>query len=153
MSIRKPLHEELALFRKQSTDLLNTIQRINDTLSISNIANREPQINTIISIVCDYFEVSPSIMSSRVRTNTVTVPRHIALYLCRLLTKNNLIDIARAFRPDMDHGTVLHAWNSVQSRMSIDKKYKETVLLLTGKCTTAIEDIHMPLFAHAHSKH
>ena len=39
------------------------------------------------------------------------VPRQIAMYLAREMTKNSLVEIGDAFG-GKDHGTVIHAWTA-----------------------------------------
>ena len=91
-------------------------------------------------------------MSSRIRTNRYAHPRQIALFLSRELTKHSNEQIGHAFRPDMDHGTVTHACNTVQSRYDTEKTYRATVDTLRARCIERIEVATMPLFDFVNSK-
>lgn len=47
-------------------------------------------------------------------------PRHVAMYLCRKLTRERAVSIGKAFR--RKHGTVLHACKVVEDRISVYPK-------------------------------
>jgi chromosomal replication initiation ATPase DnaA len=143
------LHELLITFRRQATDTMNTINAICRTLDIDAHGSHSKRIGVIQAIVCQHYEINVSAMMSRIRTKRYTEPRHLALFLARELTKHSLEDIAHAFRPDMDHGTVIHAVNAVTARLQCDPEFYATVGTIRTRCTEAIENITMPLFAYA----
>jgi chromosomal replication initiator protein len=143
------LTDKLATFRRQSTDIMTTINDICRLLEVDTHGSHSKRIRTVQTIVCSHYEIDISAMSSRIRTQRFVVPRHIAIYLSRELTKHTLEDIAKGFRPDMDSGTVLHASAMVTQRMTIDPVFATTVTTLRAECVEAIEDLSLPLFAHA----
>lgn len=143
------LHELLTTFRRQATDTMNTINSICRVLDIDAHGSHSKRIGIIQTIVCQHYEINTAAMMSRIRTKRYTEPRHLALFLSRELTKHSLEDIAHAFRPDMDHGTVIHACNAVTSRMQTDEVFAAVVDKLRARCVEAIENITMPLFAYA----
>ncbi len=75
--------------------------------------------------VADHFDVRLSDMTSKCRQRSVAVPRQIAMYLCRRITKSSFPDIAQAF--GKTHATVLHAYRTVDNRMDIDPDTKRSV--------------------------
>jgi len=82
---------------------------------------RVPTIDEIISAVCKRFDVKRTEILGKKRTRSITLPRHIAIYLARHLTRNSLQEIGGSFG-GRDHTTVMHAIEraEVQRRASAD---------------------------------
>jgi chromosomal replication initiator protein len=74
-------------------------------------------IETIQKRVADHFQIRHSDMTSKRRPNNIAIPRQIAMYITRTLTKHSLQEIGDAFG-GRDHGTVIHACKVVSQRMS-----------------------------------
>jgi len=74
-----------------------------------SIADRpgEVSINTIQRTVCAHFNVSMRDLLSGRRLSSIVLPRHVAYYLAKTLTKKSLPDIGRRFG-GRDHTTILH---------------------------------------------
>lgn len=81
---------------------------------------------SIQKTVAKYFSVRPSDLKSRKRHKAVTLPRHVAMYLCRRLTKLSLIDIGRDFSRK-DHTTVMHACSKIEEAMQSDPNFVKTI--------------------------
>ena len=81
--------------------------------------------------VADYYDVRLSDMSSKHRQRSVALPRQVAMYLCRLLTRSSLPQIAEAF--DKTHATVLHACGVIHNHMEIDAELRQAVQIITRK--------------------
>lgn len=75
--------------------------------------------------VAEHFDVRIADMSSKRRPREIAVPRQIAMYLCRRMTRSSLPDIASAF--SKTHATVLYAYKSIDSRMNLDPDLKQHV--------------------------
>ena len=58
--------------------------------------------------VAAYFGIKASTLRSKSRQRSITLPRHLAMFLCRELTNASLAEIGRAFG-GKDHTTVLHS--------------------------------------------
>jgi len=89
-------------------------------------AKQQLTIDTIQKKVADYFELRHSDMLSRRRPNHIAVPRQIAMYLSRDLTKHSLQEIGEAFG-GRDHGTVIHACRQVENLIEQDEKARHSV--------------------------
>lgn len=76
-------------------------------------------IETIQKRVADHFQIRHSDMTSKRRPNNIAIPRQIAMYLSRILTKHSLQEIGDAFG-GRDHGTVIHACKAVDNMMEQD---------------------------------
>ena len=81
--------------------------------------------------VAEYFDVRLADMSSRHRQRNVAVPRQVAMYLCRRLTKSSLPEIATAF--GKTHATIIHACNVIHNRLSLDDDLKQAVRVIARK--------------------
>jgi len=96
------------------------------------VRTQEPKrvkIDDIQKLVASHYNISRTdILSSR-RTTNVVRPRHIAMYLSKVLTSRSLPEIGRRFG-GRDHTTVLHAVRKVQELAAKDKSFAEVVDLL-----------------------
>ncbi|MGN0038327.1 MAG: chromosomal replication initiator protein DnaA [Coriobacteriales bacterium] len=71
-------------------------------------------ISTIQAEVERYFQVSHEDIIGSKRSKGITLPRHIAIYLCRYLTDESLESIGKKFG-NRDHTTVMHSVNKIES--------------------------------------
>ena len=75
--------------------------------------------NSIASIqgaVAEYFKISVDDLKSKRRTSSVVKPRHIAMYLCRMETDENLRKIGLEFG-GRDHSTVSTAIDKIKEEL------------------------------------
>jgi chromosomal replication initiator protein len=79
------------------------------------------KIDHIISEICNFYSISKSDLLSSKRTQNISYPRQVAMYLCRELTDLSLPRIGREFN-GRDHTTVLHAYNKISNLMSKESK-------------------------------
>ena len=75
--------------------------------------------------VAEHFDIRLADMSSKRRPRAVAMPRQVAMYLCRRMTRGSLPEIATAFCKT--HATVLHAYKSIDSRMDVDSELRNNV--------------------------
>jgi len=80
----------------------------------------------IKKVVARHFNVRMSDLKSDKRTKPLTLPRHVAMYLCRRLTKLSLIDIGRDFGKK-DHTTVMHACDKIEEAIQNDPMFEGTI--------------------------
>lgn len=86
-------------------------------------------IETIQKRVADHFQIRHSDMTSKRRPNNIAIPRQIAMYITRTLTKHSLQEIGDAFG-GRDHGTVIHACKAVDNMMEQDASTRGSVEFL-----------------------
>jgi len=89
-------------------------------------------IETIQKRVADHFQIRHSDMTSKRRPNNIAIPRQVAMYLARTLTKHSLQEIGDAFG-GRDHGTVIHACKAVDNMMEQDSAMKGSVGFLKAQ--------------------
>ena len=83
-------------------------------------------IETILTRVADHYQIRHSDMTSKRRPANIAIPRQIAMYLARTLTKHSLQEIGDAFG-GRDHGTVIHACKAVENMMEQDSNSRGTI--------------------------
>lgn len=90
------------------------IEALKDYVNTNIFINNS--IASIQSAVADYFKISVDDLKSKRRTNTVVKPRHIAMYLCRVETDENLAKIGLEFG-GRDHSTVSTACDKIKEEL------------------------------------
>ncbi len=86
--------------------------------------------------VAEHYDVRMADMSSKRRPRAVAVPRQVAMFLCRRITRSSLPDIANAFCKT--HATVLHACKTIETRMDVDERLRCSVMQISRKLGTDI---------------
>ena len=77
----------------------------------------------IQDVVAKYFSVNAKDLKGSKRSNDITFPRQIAMYMCRNVANMSLPQIGRAFGK-RDHTTVMHACNKVEQDMKENSNTK-----------------------------
>ncbi len=77
----------------------------------------------IQDVVAKYFNVNAKDLKGSKRSNDITFPRQIAMYMCRNVANMSLPQIGRAFGK-RDHTTVMHACNKVEQDMKENSNTK-----------------------------
>lgn len=91
-------------------------------------------IERIQKLVCEHYQIALHDMCSRRRPNNIAFPRQIAMFLSRTLTHKSLQEIGDAFG-GRDHGTVIHAYKTVENMVGQDVSIKRTLEYLTQQLT------------------
>ncbi len=78
-----------------------------------------PRIRDIQACVCEHFKVTFIDLVSERRTADIVRPRHVGIYLARILTTKSLPYIGQMFRR-RDHTTVLHAVHRMERLIETD---------------------------------
>ncbi len=89
-------------------------------------ASRQVSIDSIQKAVAEHYDVRLADMTSRRRPASIAIPRQIAMYLSRSLTKGSLVEIGEAFG-GRDHGTVIHACKQVTKKLADEPGLKENI--------------------------
>jgi chromosomal replication initiator protein len=95
-------------------------------------AQNQLTIDTIQKRVADYYQLRHSDMLSKRRPNNIAIPRQIAMYLARILTKHSLAEIGENFG-GRDHGTVIHACKSVETMMEQSDQTRTSIEFLKNQ--------------------
>ncbi|HEU4631643.1 MAG TPA: chromosomal replication initiator protein DnaA [Gemmatimonadaceae bacterium] len=88
-------------------------------------------VATIQDVVAREFGVTADGLKSKTRTKTLTVPRQVAMHLCRELLGLQLVEIGGAFG-GRDHSTVIHSLERVAESTAADAAFGARVARLRG---------------------
>ena len=111
----------------RTIDLATTEELLKDALMEQ--AQHQLTIETIQKRVTEHFQLRIGDMTSKRRPNNIAIPRQIAMYLARTLTKHSLQEIGDAFG-GRDHGTVIHACKAVENMMDQDASVRGSIEFL-----------------------
>ena len=108
--------------------------------AINDIVSQQEKVISpefIQETVGKYFNVNPKDLKGSKRSNDITFPRQIAMYLCRNVANMSLPQIGKAFGK-RDHTTVMHACNKIEQEIKTNSNTKLIVesvknILLDGK--------------------
>lgn len=110
-----------ARFRQCQIDLAFTKETLADLLSLNQ---RLITIEQIQKVTANYYKVRVSDILSTKRDKKNTLPRHMAMSLCKELTNNSLPSIGDGFG-GRDHTTVLHANKKIIKLKSEDAQISQ----------------------------
>ena len=103
------------------------------------VSHQEKVISSeyIQDVVGKYFNIDPKDLKGSKRSNDITFPRQIAMYLCRTVANMSLPQIGRDFGK-RDHTTVMHACNKIEKETKENSNTKLIVesvknILINGK--------------------
>ncbi|GFO56791.1 chromosomal replication initiator protein DnaA [Geomonas sp. Red276] len=83
-------------------------------------------VEMIQKMVAEHFRIKVSELKSDKRLKTLVVPRQIAIFICRELTKASYPEIGEKFG-GKDHSTIIHSVKKVEKQMAADADFKATV--------------------------
>jgi chromosomal replication initiator protein len=98
------------------------------------LATRRITVMDIVEVVAKHFDVRLTDLQSKKRSQSITVPRQICMYLARLLTKHSLEEIG-GHLGGRDHTTVMHACAKIDEEKKSDPKMQMLLTELTKQIT------------------
>lgn len=110
-----------------------TLPLVRETLArFVPVREGRPTIERIVGEVCLTFKVSRAELVSARRTARLTMPRQVAMYLCRRLTDVPLRAIGAGLG-GRDHSTVVHGLEVVTQRLAADAALREAVAAVEAR--------------------
>lgn len=88
--------------------------------------NKELTIEIIQKHVADYFSIKISDLKSEKRLKNLVIPRQIAIFLCRELTKASFPEIGDKFG-GKDHSTIIHSVKKITKQVATDFELKNNI--------------------------
>ena len=88
--------------------------------------NKHFTIANIIKFVAGYYSLKVSDIKSKRRTRDISVPRQIAMFLCREHTKSSLPEIGRQFG-GKDHTTVIFSYKKISKLVKENKELEASI--------------------------
>jgi chromosomal replication initiator protein len=98
------------------------------------LATRHISIIDIIEVVTQHFDVRLTDLQSKRRSQSITLPRQICMYLARNLTKHSLEEIG-GHLGGRDHTTVMHACSKIAESQESDPKMQALLNELSKQVT------------------
>jgi chromosomal replication initiator protein len=89
----------------------------------------------VMTLVTTEFAITARELIGKSRTQTVSLPRQVAMFLLREHTENSLEDVGRIFG-NRDHTTVLYAVTKIRDRSQKDRLFKELLEGLSNRLLT-----------------
>ncbi len=86
----------------------------------------------IIEIVADHYLISTEDILSKKRSANIAHPRQVIMYLCRQMTQESAIDIAKKLGKN-DHSTILFGAKKIAEEILKNEKLKTTIDILIKK--------------------
>jgi len=108
--------------KKIDVNLANTV--LKDI--IAGYETKAVTIELIQQIVADYYHTDVESMLSQRRTMEITLPRQIAMFLCKEMTDKSLKAIGRSFG-GRDHTTVMNAEKKIRQLKAEDPQFSSTI--------------------------
>jgi chromosomal replication initiator protein len=99
---------------------------------IITIEEKEISIHLIQKVTAEYFNLEPSILLSKKRSENIVTARRIAMYLAKELTDLTLMTIGNSFG-GKDYTTVIHSCNNIKEQLKNDKKLKYNIDRITNQ--------------------
>ena len=96
---------------------------------LKNILDRDDQpvtIDQIQKFIANYYQLRVADLKSRNNSKSVTLPRQIAMFLCKTLTNASLPQIGKTFG-GKHHSTVIHSIRKVETRCKNDREFNKLV--------------------------
>ena len=118
------------MFNKEKIDLEVATEALKGHLNSYGFVKND--IQKIQSVVADYYKISFDDMKSKKRTNNISFPRQIAMYLSRLLTDESLTRIGLEFG-GKDHATIIHAFDKIDKEIKENKNLEQVINSIKNK--------------------
>ncbi len=96
---------------------------------LKNVLNAEEKAVTIEIIqkfTADYYRLKVSELKSRNNAKSVSMPRQVAMYLCKQLTNASLPEIGRSFG-GKHHSTVIHSIRKIEDMRKRDSDFNSLI--------------------------
>ena len=106
-----------------------TLSLAEQALKDQLVDNQKPEITVpyIQQIVAAHYNITTTDLSGRKRTQSIVLPRQIAMYLSRKLLDVSLPDVGKYFG-GRDHSTVIHSCEKIANDIENDIRLRDTVI-------------------------
>ncbi len=89
----------------------------------------------IRSVVANHYKIKISDMDSPKRNAEITLPRQVAMYLCRETTDLSFPKIGKLFG-NRHYSTVIHAIDKIENDIKYDEELRESINVIKAKLTS-----------------
>ena len=116
--------------KKEDINIMLASEALKDIVSPNE--NRQITPELILEVVSEHYSVSISDLKSGKRNSNISIPRQVAMYLCRNMTDTPLKSIG-IILGGRDHSTVNHGVEKVAQEIKIDEAFSNTVEIINKK--------------------
>ena len=110
-----------------------TVEAIQGLVSTTDEKARLSE-SRIVSVVADYYNLTPSQLTGKIRTSQIALARHIAMYLVKTMLQLPFTKIGQYFG-GRDHATAMKGVEKVEKSLRIDPDMRKAVDELKTKLT------------------
>lgn len=103
-----------------------------DKRSVPKIMPSSVAVVAIQTAVAEHFDMSIEEMNSKDRHKQKVLPRHVAMYLTRILTSRSFSEIGHRF--GMGHAAVVHATRKITKLVAKDATFADEIEELKSRC-------------------
>ena len=100
--------------------------------NISGSSDENVTIDTILKVVCNYYNITIADIKGTSRTPKFANPRHIAVYLARQMTDRTFTEIAGELG-GRDHTTIMNSNKKIEGLLKTDEGMVETLSIIRKK--------------------
>jgi chromosomal replication initiator protein len=96
---------------------------------LRNVLGNDERVVTIDIIqkfVADYFQLRPNELKSRNNSKSIALPRQVAMWMCKALTRHSLPEIGKAFG-GKHHSTVIHSIQKIDGMRERDAEFSALI--------------------------
>lgn len=108
-------------------------EAIQGLVSLSDESARLSE-SRIVSVVADYYNLTPSQLTGKIRTSQIALARHIAMYLIKSMLQLPFTKIGTYFG-GRDHATAMKGVEKVEKSLRVDPDMRKAVDELKAKLT------------------
>jgi chromosomal replication initiator protein len=92
-------------------------------------------LENIARTVAEYYKLTTEELKSKNNSRAIAVPRQVAMYLCKRLTRHSFPEIGREFG-GKHHTTVMHSVEKIERLCKEDRNFhREVKLLIDSLCS------------------
>lgn len=106
------------------------IDALKDTFSTSVITKNKAE--KVMQVVADHYNLSVEDIKGKKRNSSISMPRQIAMYICRVYVEETLPKIGSIFG-GKDHTTVMHSVNKIKTEIKKDKNLEAEIQKILDK--------------------
>ena len=111
-------------------DLDLAIEALKDTFTASIISKNK--VEQVIQIVANNYNITVDDLKSKKRSSNISIPRQIAMYICRVYIEETLPKIGSAFG-GKDHTTVMHSVDKIKKEIINNKDLEKDIKNIISK--------------------
>ena len=104
-----------------------TLELAESALKDQLVGRKKPEVTVpyIQQVTADHFKLTIDDLCGKKRTQSIVIPRQIAMYLCRKMLDVSLPEVGRFF--GRDHSTVIHSFEKIAHEVEVDEKIRLVV--------------------------